>query len=101
MNKILISICSQGFPIIHTVIKVRSSPFLYLLNRVYASPYLNTWLEFWNHLRSLAIANDLPWVVLGDFNDVLSANEKFGGRLPNLVLVEFVNLKSGLMIVIF
>lgn len=32
-------------------------------------------------LRELPRDNELPWLVLGDFNDVLFANEKQGGRL--------------------
>ncbi|XP_019163494.1 PREDICTED: uncharacterized protein LOC109159838 [Ipomoea nil] len=36
----------------------------------------------WDFLRSLKGASDLPWVVLGDFNDILMQSEK-RGRLPH------------------
>lgn len=32
----------------------------------------------WNLLRSLANVSSLPWVCIGDFNDLLAANEKRG-----------------------
>ncbi|XP_019151924.1 PREDICTED: uncharacterized protein LOC109148644 [Ipomoea nil] len=36
----------------------------------------------WDYLRSLKGASELPWVVLGDFNDLLAQSEK-RGRLPH------------------
>ncbi|XP_019173393.1 PREDICTED: uncharacterized protein LOC109168968 [Ipomoea nil] len=38
----------------------------------------------WDFLRSLKGVSDLPWVVLGDFNDLLMQSEK-RGRLPHPV----------------
>lgn len=34
--------------------------------------------ESWNVLRNLAGASSLPWCVFGDFNDILSSDEKKG-----------------------
>ncbi|XP_031116501.1 uncharacterized protein LOC116020159 [Ipomoea triloba] len=34
----------------------------------------------WDFLRSLAGSSDLPWVILGDFNDLLFQHEKRGGN---------------------
>lgn len=34
--------------------------------------------EAWNFLRQLANSSNLPWCILGDFNDILSPNEKKG-----------------------
>ncbi|XP_031112163.1 uncharacterized protein LOC116016139 [Ipomoea triloba] len=36
--------------------------------------------ESWDLLRSLANRSTLPWVVLGDFNDLIFQNEKRGGN---------------------
>jgi hypothetical protein len=43
--------------------------------------------ESWNFLRQLAQASNLPWCVLGDFNDILSPSEKKGRneRAPHLI----------------
>ncbi|KAK1366647.1 Endonuclease/exonuclease/phosphatase family protein [Heracleum sosnowskyi] len=37
--------------------------------------------ESWNLLRNLANQSPLPWAVMGDFNDMLRANEKRGKHL--------------------
>lgn len=36
--------------------------------------------ELWDLLRSLASRSSLPWVVIGDFNDLLYQHEKSGGN---------------------
>ncbi|KAM1816067.1 hypothetical protein ACFX12_000524 [Malus domestica] len=35
----------------------------------------------WDLIQSLSTASSLPWLILGDFNEVLLAFEKFGGRV--------------------
>lgn len=35
----------------------------------------------WDLLRSLSRVGSLPWLILGDFNEVLLAFENFGGRV--------------------
>lgn len=40
--------------------------------------------ESWDCLRSLASISNLPWCVMGDFNDRIKASEKIGGR-PGLI----------------
>jgi hypothetical protein len=35
----------------------------------------------WDYLRSLHAAVDLPWLVMGDFNEILYSNEKEGGAV--------------------
>ena len=34
----------------------------------------------WNNLRILANMHDLPWDLMGDFNEVLSDKEKYRGN---------------------
>lgn len=41
------------------------------------------WCILWNNLRMLATMHDLPWALMGDFNEVLSKEEKSGGN-PDL-----------------
>lgn len=46
--------------------------------------------ESWNLLKYLSTLNPLPWVVMGDFNDMLEIKEKRGGnRQPNWLLTGF------------
>ncbi|KAL9227684.1 hypothetical protein vseg_003343 [Gypsophila vaccaria] len=49
---------------------------------VYAFNSAQDRLPLWNHLRKLASMVSGPWAVGGDFNCVLSADEKVGGNLP-------------------
>ncbi|XP_074337514.1 uncharacterized protein LOC141674712 [Apium graveolens] len=46
--------------------------------------------ESWDILRELATRSTLPWCVIGDFNDMLYADKKRGGRIhPRNLLVGF------------
>ncbi|XP_019156322.1 PREDICTED: uncharacterized protein LOC109153039 [Ipomoea nil] len=46
--------------------------------------------ESWDLLRTLSGSSNLPWVVIGDFNDLLYQNEKRGGNPhPNSLLCGF------------
>lgn len=44
--------------------------------------------QSWDSLRSLASGGDLPWVVGGDYNEILSNDEKEGGSLRASSLIE-------------
>jgi len=35
---------------------------------------------FWNHLRDLNKIFDLPWCIIGDFNELANPSEKRGGQ---------------------
>ncbi|KAA3489694.1 reverse transcriptase [Gossypium australe] len=47
----------------------------------YVSPYANSKIESWNLLRRLADDKSQPWLVSGDFNEVMYSFEKMGGSL--------------------
>lgn len=38
----------------------------------------------WSNLIKVAQLHNLPWLVLGDFNEVLCGEDKFGGRLVDI-----------------
>jgi hypothetical protein len=40
--------------------------------------------ELWNLLRALSIRSNLPWVCIGDFNDLLQLEDKKGDN-PHLL----------------
>lgn len=49
--------------------------------------------DSWNLLRSLAFCSSLPWIFLGDFNDLLHPREKRGKHVhPNWKLHGFMTL---------
>lgn len=43
--------------------------------------------DLWNLLRDISQRHDKPWLCLGDFNDFLVADEKFGGGAPQRHLI--------------
>ncbi|ONK81414.1 uncharacterized protein A4U43_C01F28980 [Asparagus officinalis] len=48
------------------------------LTGYYGNPDRNRRRESWDQLRLLATSSHLPWVCIGDFNDLLYQHEKMG-----------------------
>ncbi|XP_050254456.1 uncharacterized protein LOC126700356 [Quercus robur] len=69
---------------IHASIKVSSSNFTWLISTIYASPRLAKGRILWNNLKTVAHLHNLPWLMLGDFNEVLCGDDKFGGNTVNI-----------------
>ncbi|XP_074354363.1 uncharacterized protein LOC141693242 [Apium graveolens] len=62
----------------------------------YGCPKRQRRRESWNLLRSLADESDLPWCILGDFNDIMHSHEKQGGRpQPRLLMEGFKETIAG------
>jgi hypothetical protein len=56
----------------------------------YGYPEQDRRRDSWDLLRSLAHDTSLPWCVMGDFNDMLSAEDKRGGSVrPNWMIRGF------------
>lgn len=62
------------------MVKVRCPGLSWVFSAVYASPKLVERSILWDNLGKVAKSHTLPWVIAGDFNEPLFANEKFGGR---------------------
>jgi hypothetical protein len=60
---------------IHAVIKVLASNFSWLLSSIYASPHLVERKILWNNLTQVASLHNLPWLLAGDFNEVLTSED--------------------------
>ncbi|XP_074337651.1 uncharacterized protein LOC141674825 [Apium graveolens] len=52
----------------------------YRMIGVYGEPDRRKRCDIWNLLRTLAMDNSLPWCLIGDLNNVVSQNDKRGGR---------------------
>jgi hypothetical protein len=62
-------------------VKVRESPTkIWRLTGIYGEPKWEDKYKTWDRLRSLRNESNLPWVILGDFNEILYSNEKEGGN---------------------
>ena len=68
---------------IHVVVKVHSTNFNWLLYSIYARPRLEERKLLWNNLSVVASLHNLPWLMLGDFNELLSRHDKLGGNPLN------------------
>jgi hypothetical protein len=51
------------------------------LTGFYGEPSSDRKHSSWDYLRSLHTAIDLPWIVMGDFNEILYSAEKEGGAM--------------------
>ena len=69
---------------IHATIKVHDSDFSWILSPIYASPRLAERRILWDNLSQVAQLHNLSWLLLGDFNEVQSSDDKLGGRCVNL-----------------
>ena len=68
----------------HATIKVCNSDFTWLISSVYVSPRLAERKILWANLSQVALLHNLPWLLLGDFNEIMCGNDKLGGRQINL-----------------
>ena len=54
---------------------------IWRLTGIYGEPKWEDKYKTWDKLRDLKNTSDLPWVVIGDFNEILYSHEKEGGNL--------------------
>lgn len=60
------------------------------LTVVYGHPEVSKRGQVWNLLKSLCSSDETPWIVFGDFNEILQDYEKWGGqRQPESQLNQF------------
>jgi hypothetical protein len=80
----------QNYSRHHINAKVCSSPAKpqWKFTSFYGHPDPSKRMEAWNLLRHIARMEPMPWVCLGDFNEILSADEKYGGRRRQRGLME-------------
>ncbi|XP_023928116.1 uncharacterized protein LOC112039472 [Quercus suber] len=69
---------------IHATVKVHNSDPIWLISTIYARPRLSERRILWDSLKAVAQLHNLPWLMLGDFNEVLSSEDKFGGNQVSL-----------------
>ncbi|KAL9236050.1 hypothetical protein vseg_010759 [Gypsophila vaccaria] len=70
---------AYGAQYIHMKVHSQIDNKQFLLTMIYAFNGLNERVKLWNFLKKEAQTCSEPWIWLGDFNTVLSPNERLGG----------------------
>ena len=65
---------------IHALIWLRCQSFNWLISAIYASPKFVERCMLWENLKMLASLHNLPWAIIGDFNEVITEDKKSGGN---------------------
>lgn len=87
-NRLEVDILPHGRQTLHLILKVKSnvdfSNSYWLCSGIYASTHLADRLMLWDELKTISDHYLGPWALIGDFNEVVTHNEKSGGaRLNN------------------
>ena len=64
---------------INAVVTNSESSFKWRITSFYGNPETHHRKESWDILRSLSQKYQLPWLCFGDFNEIVSVEEKLGG----------------------
>ncbi|KAF7114851.1 hypothetical protein RHSIM_RhsimUnG0075100 [Rhododendron simsii] len=70
--------------VMHTVISSLVDSRCWASTLVYGNPTHAEKELVWNMIRGIAYSENVPWMCIGDFNQVLSVEDKRGGNIPKL-----------------
>ncbi|XP_060182124.1 uncharacterized protein LOC132611764 [Lycium barbarum] len=98
-QKVEVTVLYSDSKIVHCLVKEIGSQFSCPMTFVYGFNTVAARREIWRQLRVISLSMAEPWVILGDFNIVLSVNDRVNGapiQAPKLVdfqeCVEDLNL---------
>ncbi|KAG5529490.1 hypothetical protein RHGRI_030022 [Rhododendron griersonianum] len=69
--------------IVHTIISDKSNSSVWAASFIYGSPNREGRDQVWEDLKGIGRTEILPWLCIGDFNEILSSEDKMGGNIPN------------------
>ena len=69
---------------IHAIVKVRALNLSWLFSTIYASPCLAKRRILWSNIEEVGRLHTFPWLMIGDFNEVLCGEDKFRGNQVNI-----------------
>ncbi|XP_061361919.1 uncharacterized protein LOC133305695, partial [Gastrolobium bilobum] len=79
-NKVELDVLHTHYQFVHTRVKYLDSKKVDLVTFVYGNPRRLERRLLWAELESVSTLITDPWLILGDFNSVLKAYEKVGGK---------------------
>ena len=65
---------------IHAIVQVSPHSQHWLLSAIYGSPCFRERCMLWENLKMLSVRHNLPWAVMGDFNDDTCEEKKYRGN---------------------
>ncbi|GMJ04189.1 hypothetical protein HRI_004088000 [Hibiscus trionum] len=80
-SNIPVSIISWSIFHIDAMVKENETSCEWRLTGFYGNPVERLREESWDLLRNLSVDQSHPWLVIGDFNEILLSSEKRGGRI--------------------
>ncbi|GLT58322.1 hypothetical protein SLA2020_312230 [Shorea laevis] len=84
VNKVNVNVAFSSSQAIHVVVKVCNHSIIpnseWFFYGVYGRPQFEIRSLLWHELSNMADHITLPWIIVGDFNDVIEQGEKFGGN---------------------
>ena len=69
---------------IHATLKVHASNLSRLFSAIYASPRQAERRILWSNIEEVGRLHSMPWLMIGDFNEVLCGEDKFEGKQINI-----------------
>ncbi|KAI9127465.1 hypothetical protein K1719_002024 [Acacia pycnantha] len=78
-SRISVSVLEEDRQFFHLQCQLPQS-YPFFITVVYSLPYVRDNSVLWDSLLRLSRTIASPWSVIGDFNEILSGNERIGGR---------------------
>lgn len=96
-NTIHVDVLSMSDQAIHTIIVCRRTRTTFNFSFIYGFNTIVQRKDLWENLKCFGNNCTLPWILFGDFNNVLSQNEKSGGlRVTNYDTKDFTDCFTSL-----
>jgi hypothetical protein len=82
-DDLTVDVCIKNFQYIHLRVKYPNGDW-WFFTPIYASPIETKRNTLWNDMKQLARNINDPWLLAGDFNDIVNADEKRGGAVASI-----------------
>ncbi|XP_062103379.1 uncharacterized protein LOC133814436 [Humulus lupulus] len=76
--------------LIHCLVQLPNQTGRFLITFVYGFNDDFSWEQLWNDLQELAVDITEPWMVIGDFNEILSLHERIGKKVTTKISSKFL-----------
>lgn len=78
-DSLKVKVMSSNRNLIHTEMRISGDEW-FQASWIYGTPYRNEKNDFWHWIMQELSPSEVSWFCAGDFNEILSEDEKFGGN---------------------